>query len=148
MPFRFPLESLLRLYRSREHHEQLRLQILVAQRTRLRVEMEEIRQRLYELRRLSAAEAGKILSGAELNLLLSWQQLAQRELGRLQSELADVEQRYRQQLEAYQRARRQRETVESLRARHLHAYQRLENRRQQKTLDELHLLHRSRHGNG
>jgi flagellar export protein FliJ len=142
MAFRFSLETLLRLHRSREHQERMRLEVLAAQMTRLRVEMVAVQQRITELRQAigTAPEGG--WTGAELHLLVACQHDCRRQLDALEQQLAEAEQRHRQQLEVYQKARQSLEILEQLRLRRLREYHVAEARREQKRLDEAHLLAR------
>jgi|SRR5579884_482196 flagellar export protein FliJ len=142
MAFRFSLDTLLRLHRSREHQERMRLEVLAAQLTRLRVEIAAVQQRFAELRQaISTAPKGG-WTGAELHWLVACQHDCRRQLAGLEQQLAEAEQHHRQQLEVYQKARQALDILEQFRLRRLREYRVAEARREQKRLDETHLLAR------
>jgi flagellar export protein FliJ len=143
MPFRFPLEVLLRLRQGLERQQELRLQeanhrvaILRQQIADVRSEMEDI-----EVQRRPQRESG--ISAAELQFdALCGSVLAARQLA-LEKQLVEAEAYRRARSEDFQRARQQREVMDVLRRHQFEAYQQQEARQDQRRLDDLFLLRRS-----
>jgi flagellar export protein FliJ len=140
MAFHFPLEAVLHLRQSLEHQQELRLRAANQQVAKARYSIEQIDTHLKHVRASQSQRLSAGTTSAELHFsfscesaLLEQKHSLQRELLRLQS-LRDEQQRL------FQRARRARETFESLRDRQLREYERETARKAQRQLDELFLL--------
>ena len=143
MAFRFSLQAMLRLRRSYEQRERLRLFTLASAITRLRTHLEEItseQQRLFQNQEESLA-AGT--SGAELHLLrLAMAQQVEKQKA-LQEQIRRVEQQLEIQKLAYREAQKNRKILENLRDRQLEVYKQEQDRREQQTLDDLFNMRRA-----
>jgi flagellar protein FliJ len=143
MAFRFSLEAVLRLRRSYEQRERLRLLALSSAIARLRTALEETKieeQRVVQRQQESLA-AGT--SGAELHLLqISLGQQAERRRI-IQEQIVRVEQQVEAQQLAYREAQKNRKILENLRDRQLSIYELEQNRREQQALDDLFNMRRS-----
>lgn len=140
MPFRFSLQALLHLRLSLEHQQELRLRYAHQQVARARRGIEQLEERIYQIRMTRHQQMAAGMTSAELSFVLSSEAAChtmvwnlERELSRLQS-LRDQEQR------KYQYARRERETLESLRDQHAQEYQLEQSRHEQRRLDDFFLL--------
>jgi flagellar export protein FliJ len=140
MAFHFSLETVLHLRQAIERQQQLRLRAANQQVARMRHLIEQIDRCTLDLRRQQAQQLSSGTTIAELRFaerraetLAALRQNATLELSRL-------EQHRDQQQRVFQQARRERETVESLRARRLREHDRNSSRRQQRQLDEIFLL--------
>jgi flagellar export protein FliJ len=140
MAFHFPLEAVLHLRKSLEHQQELRLRAANQQVAKARHSIEQIDTHLKHVRASQSQRLAAGTTSAELifnfsceSVLLEQRHSMQRELQRLQS-LRDEQQRL------FQRARRARETFESLRDRQLREYECAAARKEQRQLDELFLV--------
>jgi len=139
MPFRFPLQPVLRLRKSLERREELRLNIIRQELARLRLQMEELKD--------SEASAANALSrtlaqgarAAELHFYLACAAERARHREQLADRIAEIEKLREAQQLAFYRARQEREVVETVHGRSLAAYQRQQIRREQQQLDDLFL---------
>jgi flagellar export protein FliJ len=141
MAFHFSLESVLRFRQSLEDRELLRLQALLSQRSALLGEVQRLRKTRSHLRQaisqamlLQPTPAVEIhFATARLDALERQQEVHQGQLDELQETIAEQRSRYQQQ-------RRNREMLEALRETQWRDYQLIERRREQRHMDELHLL--------
>ncbi len=143
MAFRFSLQALLRLRRSYEQRERLRLLALASAIARLRTLLEEIsseQQRIFQTQQESLV-AGT--SGAELHLLQSSLVLQVEKQKTLQEQIRRVEQQLDAQKLAYREAQKNRKILENLRDRQLEIYELEQNRREQQALDDLFNMRRA-----
>ena len=142
MPFRFHLESILRLRESLEHREELLLQNANHRVAQLQGEIEactrELQQRVIEFQKRMAQ--GAFASELQFELFVSHAlENRQQVLG---ADLKKLELLRDQQRERYQKARRERETLEAIRQHEVESYRIREQRRTQRTLDEEFLRRR------
>jgi flagellar export protein FliJ len=140
MAFHFPLQAVFHFRQSVEHQQELRLRAANQQVARVRHLLDQLDERVRQLKIRQSQELGMGTTSAELRFALlaeasvhQQRQVAERELLRWQN-LRD------QQQKIFQQARRERETFESLRNHQLHEYQRNAARREQRQLDDLFLL--------
>jgi len=140
MAFHFPLESVFHFRQSVEHQQELRLRAANQQVARARHLIEHLDQQIATERSRQAQHLAAGMTSAELRFSLfseaalqDLRRTAQQELLRLQA-LCDQQQRI------FRQARRERETFESLRNRIRREYERDQNRREQRQLDEMFLL--------
>ncbi len=143
MPFQFSLEPLLKLRKSYERLERLHLLGIVAIMVRVREELSALDTESGDARRRLQETLASGLAGVEIHLEAACEKLrADRRQG-LNSRLADLAQKHEKQRLVYLNARRKREILENLRDRQWDDYRRTQDRREQRDLDELHLLHRA-----
>jgi len=140
MTFDFPLQAVLHLRQSVEHQQELRLRAANQQVARVRHLLDQLDERVRQLKIRQSQELGVGTTSAELRFALlaeasvhQQRQVAERELVRWQN-LRD------QQQKLFQQARRERETFETLRNHQLREYERIAARREQQQLDDLFLL--------
>ncbi|HEY3974083.1 MAG TPA: flagellar export protein FliJ [Candidatus Sulfotelmatobacter sp.] len=139
MPFHFSLQAVFHFRQSIEHQQELRLRAANQQVAKVRHLVDLIDSRIRQIHIRESQELGAGTTSAEMRFalvgvatLLQQRQEAERELLRWQN-LRD------QQQKIFQQARRERETIESLRNRQLREYERNAARREQRQLDELFL---------
>ena len=142
MPFRFSLDSLLRFRISRERAEQLKLETIVAEQSQIRAWIRNLEDAASEIRAAFQRSLANGVGTAELQLEAARQANFNTAGHRLRDRLAEAEQRRRVQVEAFVRARRDREVLEDLRRRRLRAFGLREARREQQELDDLFRLRR------
>jgi len=140
MAFHFPLQAVFHFRQSVEHQQELRLRAANQQVARVRHLLDQLDERIRQLKIRQSQELGVGTTSAELRFALlaeaavhQQRQVAERELQRWQN-LRD------QQQQIFQQARRERETFESLRNHQLREYERHAARREQRQLDDLFLL--------
>lgn len=143
MPFHFTLQSLLRLWRSRERQERRKLEALAAQLSALRAERRRVAEHSLAARRKTGARLDGGMIGAELHFAAACEGNRNRYLAWLQERVKAAEEEHRAQMAAYQAAERQCKILENLRRRQLEAFRLEEVRREQKRLDENFLLGRA-----
>ncbi|HUL15571.1 MAG TPA: flagellar FliJ family protein [Terriglobales bacterium] len=140
MAFHYKLESLLRLRRSIERQEELRLQSLSAILARLRAELRQLDEGRLAQRRsaqqsLTAGGAGSML---QFEVACDSAYLAARKS--LQKKLAEAENQRAEQLKIYHEARKKSEILAALRERQQEAYILDFLRREQQRVDEAFLI--------
>lgn len=142
MPFHFPLHALLHFRKSIEHQQQLRLlaanQGVAGLRHRLE-QMDDRREEMHSTRQKGLA-SGTTAAELRFHLLCEAEVLRQRR--ELEQQLVRLQHLRDQQREIFQQARRERETLESVRDRQLRLYQKNALRREQRSLDDLFLMRR------
>src|SRR5277367_3207539 len=140
MAFHFPLEAVFHFRQSVEHQQELRLRAanqLVA-RARHQVDQIDDRMRQMQAQQSRALDAGT--TGSEVQFALFRESAIRQQRQDWARELTRLEQVRDQQRSVYQQARRERETFESLRDQQMRDYKRAASRREQRQLDDLHLL--------
>jgi|SRR5271155_5073711 len=140
MPFRFPLQSVLRLRRSLERQEEQRLLALAAVVSRLASELKAREEADFEERRAALADMETYSSGAQLQFRVVCDASAQRAIVALRTQLKEAEDKRLAQLKVYHAARQRREIFEGLRKRQKEIYDRELTRQQQQENDEAFLL--------
>ena len=139
MPFRFSLETVLRVRKSFERLEHLRLVALGAIVAHVRRELESHDR---ESANASLQSQRGLLAGAvaaELQFETVRRAIRMQQRVILESNLLELDRRYRKQQLVLLGAQRKREILENLRSRKLAAYQREQARREQQQIDELFL---------
>ena len=142
MPFRFPLQTLLRFRQSLERQQELRLQEAHQQVAAIRQQIARVRQSRAELDLEELRELQSGVSAAQLHFHILVRSLLAKRRESLEGELARREESLRERQQEFQAARRQREAVATLRDGQLRAYTQTEARREQRRLDDLFLLRR------
>jgi len=148
MAFRFALEAVFHFRQSMEHQQELRLRAANQQVARVRHLLEQLAQRIEQMRICQSQELQAGTTAAELRfVLLSEAVLHQRRL-EIERELVHAQALRDQQQKIFRQARRERETFESLRNRQLREYERNRVREEQRQLDDLFLLRQAylKHG--
>lgn len=139
MAFRFRLDSVLRYRENLERIEELRLtqirQELVALHERISG-IEQNRQTLHEQRDRDLAEG---LPAAHLSEFAEQDAQLRAAADNLLLQVCELERKRAEQMEVYRRARQDREVLSEIRKQQRQAYTQEQQRRDQKTLDELFL---------
>lgn len=145
MSFRFVLAPLLRLRQSIERQRTLQLQEASLQVARAQETLAQLDRSLCDSAQSDCAALAAGRSAAELQFasLLRENMLHFRQ--ELQSDMGRLELLRQQAATAYHQAYREREALESLRARQRRVYQEEQLRRDQQELDAAHLLQRWHH---
>jgi len=141
MAFRFTLQSVLRLRRSRENQEERKLLAIAsaAGRVRTAIEMlEEISMDQYQRRN------DELTSGAAIGAMLQFDAMCDERRRTLQFErrkmLAELEHKRAQQAAEYRKARQQREIMEGRRDHQKAKFDREFQKREQERADEIFLI--------
>ena len=144
MAFQFSLRALLRLRQSQEKQEELLFRQACAQVDLLHERIQATTRTLAELNQCEQKMLHAGLRSAQLHFhQLSRSALQETERG-LERQLMEAEiTRAARQIE-FQKARQQREVMETLRHQQSQMYLRQEARREQRQLDEFYLLHQFR----
>jgi len=148
MPFLFALDAVLHFRTSVEHQQELRLRSCNQQVARVRRLLEQIDTHLSLLRTERGQQLAAGAASSELQFDLSCEAAVRKQRDELERELAHVQRLRDQQQRVFHQARRERETIESLKDRQLREYNREAARREQRQLDDLHLLRRSYRNHG
>lgn len=143
MPFRFQFESVLHFRQSIEHQQELRLRVANQKVSKARHIIEKNLEALHQNRLFLSEKLARGTDAAEIQFFVAAQtalQLLRRDLER---ELARLGELRDQQQRMFVQARRERQTLESLRDQKITEYKQELARREQARLDELFLLRRS-----
>ncbi len=140
MAFRYPLQSLLRLRRSLERQEELRLFAIAALVARLRAEIEQFRLDDLEARRASLLETAGVSSGASLQYAAFCAAAYDNARKKLELQLEEAERKRLIQMRAYQASRQKSEILQGMRDRQEAAYQLELARHEQQAADEAFLM--------
>jgi flagellar export protein FliJ len=142
MPFHFPLQAIFHLRQSLEHQQELRLRAANQQVARARYLVEQVDLRIREvgLGQSQALVAGT--TAAELRFDLLRQTAFGQQRIAIEGEIARLEKFRNEQQRIFYEARRQRETLESLRNLQLREYQKNARRREQNQIDDVFLMRR------
>ena len=143
MAFHFPLEVVLRFRQSVEHQQELRLRAATQHVARVRHLIEQLDQRAKEMQNRQWHELNAGTTAAELRFAFLCQSALSEQRRVLETELVRLQHLRNEQQKIYQKARRERETIASLRDRQQREYRRQAARREQRQLDDLFLLRQS-----
>jgi len=145
MRFRFSLETVLRLRRSLEDSERLRLQMLLADSAQLKTEIERTAGFRAELGvKLSTSLQQHTLPVAEMQFALQRARACDLHSVRLHASLAAVAQHIERQQRALLQRRMDRKVLEQVRERQSSRFEADTQRRTQSQMEELFLLRRGR----
>lgn len=142
MAFRFSLQTVLQFRRSVEHQEEIRLRAIHQALRKVRHQIEQIAAAICQESELSRNEIEGGTTGAEIQFHAETHSALMEQQRRYQCELLRLAKICEQQQVVFNQARKQRETLESLRDRLLRDYETESRRREQRTIDELFLMRR------
>ena len=142
MPFRFTLAPLLRLRQSIERQRALQLQEANLQVSRAQEALAQLERFLSDSSQSESAGLTAGCTAAELQFASVIRENLHHFRQELQSDIRKLELLRQQAASAYHRAYREREVIETLRARQRHDYHQEQLRRQQQELDATYLLQR------
>ena len=147
MPFRYPLQPVLRLRVSIERQEEQRLFAIAAVVARLRSEIETLFDNYLQQKRAALQDLVSTSSGAALQFIASCDTAYASAGKSLQDRLQEAERQRLRQLLIYQAARQKREILEGLRDQHKADYDLEVVHQEQQTTDEAFLLRLHRDSN-
>ncbi|HEX5481326.1 MAG TPA: flagellar FliJ family protein [Terriglobia bacterium] len=148
MAFQFSLRALLRLRRTYEQRERMRLTVLNAAHHRMRHEYEDLgEQRKTRFERLEE-KLQKGMPGSDFHMENALVAVAVKQQRQLAAQMTALESQIQFQASAFREAQKKRKTLDSLRERELRAYQQVEDRREQQRLDDLFARRRGLPKNG
>ena len=142
MAFRFTLAPLLRLRQSIERQRTVKLQEANLHVSRAQEKLAQLERFLSDSAQSDAAALRAGRTGADLQFASVLRENLHRYRAELQSDIFKLELLRRQALGEYHQAYREREVLETLRARQRRAYRQEQLRHQQRELDATHLLQR------
>lgn len=145
MSFRFALAPLLRLRQSMERQRTLQLQQANLQVSRAQEALAKLDRFLSDSAQADSAGLAAGRTAAELQFASAFRENLNRFRQELQNDIHKFELLRQKALGEYHQAYREREVIETLRARQHHAYEQEQLRRQQQELDATHLLQRWHH---
>ena len=148
MAFRFTLAPLLRLRQSIERQRALQLQEASLQVSRAQESLAQLDRYLSDSARSDYAGLATGRTAVELQFATVLRENLQRFREELQSDIRKLELLRQQAASAYHQAYREREVLETMRARQHRAYQQEQLHRQQRELDAVYLLQRWHHRSG
>ena len=147
MPFRFALAPVLRLRQSIERQRTLALQGANLQVSRAQETLAQLDRFLSDSAQSDCAGLAAGRTAAELQFASVLRENMQHFRGELQSDVRKLELERQKALGEYHKAYREREVLETIRARQRRVYQQEQLRRQQQELDAAYLLQRWHHRN-
>jgi flagellar export protein FliJ len=142
MPFHFPLATVLRYRESIEQREQLALEKIQNEVTRVELQIQQVDDDCRAATEKRAAELAQGMSAVEMQSAYEYEKALEQQGEALRALLQDLKKKWRQQLASYEIARRNRETLEKLREQQLEVYSRAQAKREQAAIDDVFL---SRH---
>jgi flagellar export protein FliJ len=144
VPFRFPLQAVLRLRESFERRERQRLEAI----TRELVKAQQQREQAKLARANSLVQLQKKLqqgiTAAEMQFELASDRARVRQIAAINDRVSMLEDLRRRQLEVFRKAQQQRKILENLRDRQLAAYRLVQSRREQQRTDDRYLIAQAR----
>ena len=147
MSFRFALDPLLRLRQSIERQRTLALQAANLQVSRAQETLAQLDRFLSDSDQSDRAGLAAGRTAAELQFASVLRENMQHFREELQSDVRKLEIERQKALDEYHKAYREREVLETIRARQRRVYQQEQLRRQQQELDGAYLLQRWHHRN-
>jgi flagellar biosynthesis chaperone FliJ len=140
MAFYFALEAVLRVRRSQERVERLKLEAIVSEQDQVRARLHELTARSLELHRQFQARLTDATAGSEVQFENERETNTNLFLGGLRKRLVELDQRRLAQVQIFREVRRNRELIENLRVGQFNAYRMEQGRRSQQELDDLFLM--------
>ena len=137
MPFRFPLDGLLRLRATLTRQEEMHLEAIAHQLNLARQQLEDMQKRRQEFDRKLQEELAKGTLGGELQLRMVGRRGLREVEQRLARLLGELQRAWSQQREKYKEARQRQEVLESVRQNQFASYRQIQRRREQQLVDDL-----------
>jgi len=142
--FRFSLQPVMRLRESLERRERMRLLLLGSQITQMRQRLQGLEQEKETVRQQLSTQLMRGIAGTDFCLATSEIAAFEQRKDVLARQIVALEEKRREQQNAYQEAQRQRKILDNLRDRYLQTYRLEQSRRQQQQVDDLFMLRRRR----
>lgn len=142
MPFRYPLATVLRYRASLELREYLALEKLQQELTLVELKIRQLENDFTVAGKNRTTELAQGTSAVSVQAAYDYEKALEQYREVLRSRWQERKSAWRQQLASYERARRNRETLEKLRDQQLEAYNREQAKRSQAAIDDLFLARR------
>src|SRR5262245_28403965 len=146
MPFRFSLEGVLSFRKNVEHAEELALNRILQEIATTHQQLQQLQTDHRLLREERDRDLAKAQPAVYLQELAEKEQYIERVIEIVQAQLRELDTKREAQLAVMRAAQQDREVLDEVRKQKHDAYQREQNRREQKTLDDL-FLSRIKDGN-
>ena len=146
MPFRFSLEGVLSFRKNVEHAEELTLNRILQEIATTQQQLERMQTDHRSLREQRDRDLAQAQPAAYLAELTEKEQYIERAIEITQAQLRELDHKREAQLAVLRAAQQNREVLDEVRKQKHNTYQREQNRREQKTLDDL-FLSRMKDGN-
>jgi flagellar protein FliJ len=143
MAFDFPLAAVLRYRESLEQQEYFLFEKIQQEIAQVELRIGQVEEACSVAEKNRTAELARGIRAVEVQTAYEYERFLEQQREALQALWRELKTKWRQQLAAYELARRNRETLAKLRERKLEAYMREQAKREQATLDDIFL---SRHG--
>lgn len=140
MAFHFALEAVLRVRRSQERVERLKLESIIAEQQRAQVRLSDTILRSFEAHREFQQRLTGGVAGTEIQFEMEREARVDAVCRELRNEIAELDKKRIAQVQIYYTTRRNLEVVENLRQRKLEDYRAEQSRREQQELDAQFLL--------
>jgi len=139
MPFRFSLESILSFRKNVEHAEELSLNKILQEIASAQMDLQRIETEYQLFRAQRDRDLTKGLPAAYLQELIEKEQYLENSIETLRVQLRDLDIKRMAQLSVLRTAQQNREVLAEMRKQKHTTYQREQNRREQKDMDDLFL---------
>ena len=148
MSFQFSLGAVLRYRESIEQREYFALERTQQEITRVETKIREVEEESSRATQNLSAELAKGTRAADVRIAYEYRSALERQLEIQRTLLQELKMKWRQQLNAYDLARRNCETLRKLREKQFDVYTREQAKREQSVLDDIFLARRGhRRGN-
>jgi flagellar export protein FliJ len=144
MPFQFPLAAVLRYRESIEQREYLALERIQQDIVRVELRISQVESDFSAAMQSRIGDLAQGTRAAVMQSAYEYEITLERAIEQLQALRQELKMKWRQQLAAYELARRNRDTLEKLREKQLDAYKQERARREQAVMDDLFLARRGR----
>lgn len=148
MAFQFSLRALLRLRRTYEQRERMRLTLLNGAFHRIQHEYDDLGQQRQARFEQLEEKLQTGIPGAEFHMENALVTLTVNQQRELAAQMKALETQIQAQASAFREAQKKRKTLDSLREHELQAYQQIQNRREQQQFDDLFARRRASHKDG
>ncbi len=139
MPFRFSLENILSFRKNVEHAEELSLNKILQEIASIQMDLHRVETEHKQFRAQRDRDLTKGLPAAYLQELIEKEQYLENSMEMLRVQLQDLEIKRMAQLTVLRTAQQNREVLDEMRKQKHTTYQREQNRREQKDMDDLFL---------
>ena len=144
MSFEFSLAAVLRYRESIEQREYFALEKTQQEISHLEARIRNVEQECSTAAKGRASDLAMGIPAADVQSGYEYQTALEQQIEALRNVLKELKIKWRQQLLSYEAARRNCETLEELREKQLHVYDREKAKREQSAIDDLFLSRRGR----